>query len=132
MIVKNIMEIKGYDVKEAYGTNAEGVTIRWLSEKRTGGEEYMHHFALRYFVIKPGGYLAPHKHPWEQEIAITKGRLVATAEGKSVEAGPGDVLYFATNEEHGFKTISDESCEFYCVIGCPGKGENCIGLDEPR
>jgi hypothetical protein len=35
MIVKNIKEIKEYDVKEAYGTNAEGVTIRWISEKRT-------------------------------------------------------------------------------------------------
>jgi quercetin dioxygenase-like cupin family protein len=132
MIVKNINEIKGYDVKEAYGSNAKGVTIRWISERRTGGEEYMHHFALRYFVIEPGGYLAPHKHPWEQEIAIVKGMLVATAEGKSVEAKPGDVLYFAANEEHGFKAIGNEPCEFYCVIGCPGKGENCIGLGEPQ
>ena len=75
VIVKKIRKIKEYGVKEAYGQDAEGVTIRWISDKNTGGEEYLHNFALRYFVFKPGGYMALHKHPWEQEIAVTKGRL---------------------------------------------------------
>jgi len=130
VIVKNIRDIKGYDVKEAYGQDAEGVTIKWISEKRTGGEEYLHNFALRYFVIKPRGNLVPHKHPWEQEIAVTKGRLQITGSrgGRILEVG--DVAYFPANEEHGFRTIGDEKSEFYCVIGCIGKGENCIGISE--
>jgi quercetin dioxygenase-like cupin family protein len=41
------------------------------------------------------------------------------------------VAYFPANEEHGFKTIGDEPSEFYCVIGCIGKGENCLGISEP-
>jgi quercetin dioxygenase-like cupin family protein len=131
VIIKNIRDVKGYDVKEAYGQDAEGVTIRWISEKRTGGEEYLHNFALRYFVIEPSGYLNPHKHPWEQEIAVTRGRLQVLGPGKGGILGVGDVAYFPGNEEHGFKTIGDEPSEFYCVIGCIGKGENCLGISEP-
>jgi quercetin dioxygenase-like cupin family protein len=131
VVIKNIRKVKGYDVREAYGQDAEGVTIRWISEQRTGGDEYLHNFALRYFVIKLGGYLAPHKHPWEQEIAVTRGRLQITGSSGGRELGVGDVAYFAANEEHGFKVIGDEPSEFYCVIGCLGKGENCIGLSEP-
>jgi quercetin dioxygenase-like cupin family protein len=131
VIVKNIRDIKGYDVKEAYGQDSVGVTIRWISEKRTGGEEYMHNFALRYFVIEPRGYLNPHKHPWEQEIAVTRGRLQVLGSKKGVTLDVGDVAYFPANEEHGFKTIGDEPGEFYCVIGCLGKGENCLGISEP-
>jgi len=131
VILKKIREIKEYDVKEAYGQDAEGVTIRWISDKKTGGEEYLHNFALRYFVFKPGGYMALHKHPWEQEIAVTKGRLkiMGLKEEKIIEEG--DIVYFPADEEHGFKNIGDEPSEFYCVIGCLGKGENCIGIVEP-
>jgi quercetin dioxygenase-like cupin family protein len=51
--------------------------------------------------------------------------------GKGGILGVGDVAYFPANEEHGFKTIGDEQSEFYCVIGCIGKGENCLGISEP-
>ncbi len=128
MIIKNIGKIKDYDVKEAYGQDAEGVTIRWISERRTGGDEYLHNFALRYFSFKPGAYMNPHKHPWEQEIAITKGRIQVLGVGRGEILSVGDVAYFAANEEHGFKNLADEASEFYCVIGCVGKGENCLGI----
>jgi quercetin dioxygenase-like cupin family protein len=131
VVIKNIKQVKEYDVREAYGQDAQGVAIRWISEKRTGGDEYLHNFALRYFVIKPEGYLAPHKHQWEQEIAVTRGRLQITGSSGGKTLGVGDVAYFAANEEHGFKAIGNEPSEFYCVIGCLGKGENCIGLSEP-
>jgi len=128
VIKRRIEEVKGYDVREAYGSEAEGVTIRWISDLRTGGEEYIHHFALRYFTFRPRSYLASHKHPWEQEIIITKGKGQVTTESETVEGNPGDVFYFAANELHGFRNESDSDFEFYCVIGCVGKGENCIGL----
>ena len=56
MIIKHVKEVKSFDVKEAYGQDAEGVSIRWISEKRTGGDEYLHNFALRYFTFKPNAY----------------------------------------------------------------------------
>ncbi len=130
IIIKNVRELEAYDVKEAYGQDAEGVTIRWISEKRTGGDEYLHNFALRYFVIKPRGYIASHSHPWEQEIAVTRGHLQITGQSDNRTLETGDVAYFPANEEHGFKTIGDEPSEFYCVIGCIGKGENCVGISE--
>lgn len=129
-IITNVNQIKQYDVKEAYGQDSQGVTIRWISEKRTGGDEYLHNFALRYFVIKAGGYLAPHHHPWEQEIAVTKGEMEITGKHGGRKLVAGDCAYFPSNEEHGFKTISKEDAEFFCVIGCIGNGENCIGISD--
>ena len=128
LIKRRAEQIEGYDVREAYGSDAQGVTIRWISEKRTGDDEYMHHFALRYFTIKPKGYMAPHTHPWEQEIIVTKGKAQVTTEKETVQADQGDAFYFAANELHGFRNESNSDFEFYCVIGCVGKGENCIGL----
>lgn len=128
MIKRRKGEVKGYDVREAYGSDAEGVTIRWISDQRTGGDEYMHHFALRYFTFNPRGYLAPHRHPWEQEIIITNGRGQVIVDGEEHDANPGDVFYFASDELHGFRNASDSDFEFYCIIGCVEKGENCIGL----
>ncbi len=128
MIVKKVREIPDFDVKEAYGQDAEGVTIRWVSEKRTGGDEYLHNFALRYFTFKPKAHMNPHKHPWEQEIAVTKGKiLILGAPGEQI-LSEGDVAYFASNEVHGFRNASNSDSEFYCVIGCVGKGENCLGI----
>jgi len=128
MIVKRVKDVKDFDVKEAYGQDAEGVSIRWISEKRTGGDEYLHNFALRYFTFKPNAYMSPHKHIWEQEIAVTKGRIQVLGASNDQILEAGDVGYFPANEVHGFKNLSDESSEFYCVIGCVGKGENCLGL----
>ena len=128
MIIKHVKEIKDFDVKEAYGQDAEGVSIRWISEKRTGGDEYVHNFALRYFTFKPNAYMNPHKHPWEQEIAVTKGKLQVLGVTNEQILKEGDVAYFATNEVHGFKNPSNGESEFYCIIGCVGKGENCLGI----
>jgi quercetin dioxygenase-like cupin family protein len=128
MIIKHVKEIKGFDVKEAYGQDAEGVSIRWISEKRTGGDEYLHNFALRYFTFKPNAYMSPHKHPWEQEIAVTRGKIQVLGAVNDQILKEGDVAYFPANEVHGFKNLSNGESEFYCVIGCVGKGENCLGI----
>jgi quercetin dioxygenase-like cupin family protein len=128
MIIKHVKEIKDFDVKEAYGQDAEGVNIRWISEKRTGGDEYVHNFALRYFTFKLNAYMNPHKHPWEQEIAVTKGKIQVLGVPNNQILKEGDVAYFAANEVHGFKNLSNKESEFYCVIGCLGKGENCLGI----
>ena len=128
MIIKCVKEVKGFDVKEAYGQDAEGVSIRWISEKRTGGDEYLHNFALRYFTFKHNAYMSPHKHPWEQEIAVTRGKIQVLGVASDQILKEGDVAYFPANEVHGFKNLSSGESEFYRVIGCVGKGENCLGI----
>lgn len=128
MIKRRADEIEGFDVKAAYGVGAENVTLRWITDLRAGGPEYMHHFALRYFTIGPKGILAPHNHPWEEEIIVTKGKALVMTGKETVDAGVGDIVYFSADEVHGFRNESDSDFEFYCIIGCVGKGENCIGL----
>jgi quercetin dioxygenase-like cupin family protein len=72
--------------------------------------------------------MSPHKHPWEQEIAVTRGKIQVLGVANDQILKEGDVAYFATNEVHGFKNLSNGESEFYCVIGCVGKGENCLGI----
>ncbi|MCD6504699.1 cupin domain-containing protein [Candidatus Bathyarchaeota archaeon] len=88
-------------------------------------------FALRYFVFQPRGYLPPHKHPLEREIIVVKGTLETTSGGRTVKNEPGDIVYISADEEHGFRNIGEETCEFYCIIGCVGEGENCIDSASP-
>ena len=128
MIIKHVKDVKDFDVKEAYGQDAEGVSIRWISEKRSGGDEYLHNFALRYFTFKPDAYMNPHKHPWEQEIIVTRGKIQVLGVANDKILKVGDVAYFAANEVHGFKNFINGESEFYCIIGCVGKGENCLGI----
>ena len=45
MIIRNYKDLPEYDVKEAYGSDAQGVAIRWISDKRTGNDAYLHNFA---------------------------------------------------------------------------------------
>jgi quercetin dioxygenase-like cupin family protein len=128
VIISNYSDVPEHDVREAYGSDAQGVRIRWVSDRRTGDDTYLHNFALRYFTIKPEGYLASHRHPWEQEIIVTKGCAIVTTKDSETQVRIGDAVYFAENELHAFKNLGQETFEFYCIIGCINKGENCIGL----
>ena len=88
-------------------------------------------FALRYFVFQPRGYLPPHKHPLEREIIVVKGTLETTSGGRTVKNEPGDIVYISADEEHGFRNIGEETCEFYCIIGLCGRRRKLYRLGEP-
>jgi quercetin dioxygenase-like cupin family protein len=59
---------------------------------------------------------------------VTKGKALVMTERETLEASAGDILYFSSDEVHGFRNEADSTFEFYCIIGCVGNGENCIGL----
>ena len=91
---------------------AEGVCIQWLVDETHSAPN----FALRRFIIEPGGCTPCHSHDWEHEVYILRGRgIVVTAEGE-VEVGPDMALLVEPNEEHQFRAMPDGSLEFLCMV----------------
>ncbi len=55
------------------------------------------------FVVTP-----VHRHPHEQMTLIERGRVRFTIEGEQRVVGPGDVLHFPSNVEHGATMLDEE------------------------
>lgn len=49
-----------------------------------------------------------HTHPHEQMTIVLEGRVRFTIDGEAREAGPGDVLHFPSNLEHGATMLDEE------------------------
>ena len=58
---------------------------------------------------------AVHRHPHEQMTMVERGRVRFFIEGEERIAGPGDVLHFASNTEHG-ATMMDQEVELVDVF----------------
>lgn len=102
-------EVKSEDIPSP----ANKVKVRWLIDEKTGAPN----FALRRFEVAPGGYTPYHKHLWEHEIYVLKGKALATKDdGSEVPLQTGDVVLVEPNEKHNFKNASDEEFVFICLI----------------
>jgi quercetin dioxygenase-like cupin family protein len=51
---------------------------------------------------------AVHRHPHEQMTLVERGRVRFFIEGEERTAGPGDVLQFPSNIEHGATMMDEE------------------------
>jgi quercetin dioxygenase-like cupin family protein len=58
---------------------------------------------------------APHRHEHEEMIMIREGTLEITIEGKVTTAGPGSVVYAASNELHGWKNIGTTKAQYFVI-----------------
>lgn len=52
-----------------------------------------------------GSRLPEHAHPQEQIAHVVSGRVRFVVDGKSIEVGPGESTYFASNQPHGAETL---------------------------
>jgi len=57
----------------------------------------------------------PHKHPNEELIVIRQGTVETLANGRWERAGPGSVIFNASNQLHGLKNVGTEPA-VYTVI----------------
>ncbi len=64
-------------------------------------------------TIASGGEAKPHSHPNEQWIYIIEGRVKTTIDGRTIEAGPGELIYLPPNSVHGTRVISEQDCTFF-------------------
>jgi quercetin dioxygenase-like cupin family protein len=101
-----------HEATSVEGPGAVGVRIQWLIDETREAPN----FAMRRFVIEPGGHTPFHQHNWEHEVYVLKGRgLLVTDEGER-EIGPDVAILVAPNERHQFCALPEGSLTFLCLV----------------
>ncbi len=85
------------------------------------------HFAMRRFIIEPGGYMPNHTNEVEHEQYVLSGRARISIAGEEFEVGPGDVVFIPPRVPHWYRTIGDEPFVFICVV--PNQEDRIVILD---
>ncbi|NPU85945.1 MAG: cupin domain-containing protein [Syntrophaceae bacterium] len=130
MILRKINDVEKIDVGKPFGAPDNFMVIQWIISNEVGDERYRHSYALRKYTLQPGipiEMIPFHSHNYIQSPCIISGTMIfQNGEGETVEAGPGDTVYFYANEPHRGTVKGDKPVELYCIIDCPGGGEDCV------
>jgi quercetin dioxygenase-like cupin family protein len=108
MLIRNIDQTERRPVDMA---GAENVTMAMMVGRSDGAPN----FALRQFMVSPGGHTPRHSHDYEHEVFIVSGSGTVLIEGKERPIRAGDVIYVPAEEEHQFKA-PDEALRFLCLV----------------
>jgi quercetin dioxygenase-like cupin family protein len=74
------------------------------------------HLECHVTTLNPGlAAHAPHRHPDEEIILVKDGTLDVTINGRTQPAGPGDILFFSSNDEHGMKNSGATTATYYVM-----------------
>ncbi len=109
----HMMDVKNCECNVVETEGAEGVTIQWLLDEPGCGTP---NFAMRRFVVEPGGYTPRHRHPWEHEVYIVRGVGEAIHNGGVSCFAPDTAIFIEPNEEHQFRNTGVEPLEFLCLV----------------
>jgi len=78
-------------------------------------------FAMRKFVIAPGGSMPRHKNTVEHEQYVLNGRAKIEIGESEYEVKKDDVVFIPAGVPHCYETIGEEAFEFICVV--PNKSD---------
>jgi len=91
---------------------AKDTQVQWLLDQSRGAPNY----ALRRFIIAPGGYTPRHTHDWEHEVYVLRGEGVLVTDQGEAPLGPDRAILILPNEEHQFRCTGAESLEMLCIV----------------
>jgi len=91
---------------------AQGVSM----EVMVGRESNAPNFAMRHFVVAPGGHTPRHHHPFEHEVYVVEGTMTAECDGETREVSGGDVLFVPSEAVHQFVNTSPSPARFLCLV----------------
>jgi quercetin dioxygenase-like cupin family protein len=57
----------------------------------------------------------PHRHPNEELIVVRQGTVEALVNGEWKSAGPGSVIFFASNQLHGLRNAGSEPAAYHVI-----------------
>ena len=80
------------------------------------GPDEAPHFALRRFVMQPGGGMPRHTNTVEHEQYVLRGRARIGIGDEVVRVEPGSVLFIPAGAPHWYRVEGDEPFEFLCVV----------------
>jgi quercetin dioxygenase-like cupin family protein len=73
-------------------------------------------FALRRFIMQPGGGIPSHTNTVEHEQYVLCGRARVGLGDRVLEVGAGDVVYIPAGQPHWYEVLGNERFEFLCVV----------------
>lgn len=57
----------------------------------------------------------PHQHPEEELIIVKEGTIEAMQNGATKRAGPGSMIFEASNELHGLRNVGQTPATYYVI-----------------
>ncbi len=118
MTVKHVAEVEAKKVAAG-----EQTTIQVLIPSTEGPN-----FAMRRFVMQPGGGMPLHTNTVEHEQYVLAGRARIGIDGEDYEVKQGDVVFIPEGVPHYYQNIGDGPFEFLCVI--PNKPDEIKLVEE--
>lgn len=98
-------------VPEIVVAAGEKTTIQILISAQEGPN-----FALRRFIMQPGGGMPLHTNTVEHEQYVLRGRAKIGIDGQDYTVKTGDVVFIPAGAPHYYQNIGDEPFEFLCII----------------
>ncbi len=74
------------------------------------------HFAMRRFIIEPGGYMPNHTNTVEHEQLVLCGKAEIGIGRETFFVQKDNVVFIPAGVPHWYKNIGDEPFEFLCLI----------------
>ena len=72
------------------------------------------HFECHITTLNPGEVAHPmHRHPDEEIVVVKEGTMEVTIAGKVQRAGPGSVIFYASNVEHGMRNVGTTQATYH-------------------
>lgn len=106
MNVRNVNDIPAEDVSAGMGTRRQ-VLI---------GPNDAPNFAMRRFIMEPGGGMPAHTNAVEHEQYVLRGKAKVGIGDSVNEVSAGDVVYIPAGTVHWYSAEGDEPFEFLCVV----------------
>jgi len=73
-------------------------------------------FALRRFVMQPGGSMPRHTNTVEHEQYVLRGQATISIGDEAYVVRAGDAVLIPEGEIHSYENTGDEPFEFLCVV----------------
>ena len=86
-------------------------------------------FALRRFIMEPGGGMPKHTNTVEHEQYVLKGKARVGIGEKVFEVNSGDAVLIPVGVPHWYEADEKEGFEFLCIV--PNKEDVIEVCDEP-
>ena len=85
-------------------------------------------FALRRFIMQPGGGMPKHTNTVEHEQYVLRGSATIGIGAEELEVRQGDVVFIPAGTPHWYRAHEGEPFEFLCVV--PNAEDRIEVLDE--
>ncbi|GBD32373.1 MAG: hypothetical protein KatS3mg081_1888 [Gemmatimonadales bacterium] len=93
------------------------------------GPDEAPNFAMRRFIMQPGGGMPAHTNTVEHEQYVLRGRARIGIGDRVVEVQRDDVVYIPAGTPHWYEVMGDEPFEFICVV--PNRPDRVELVDRP-